>query len=438
MLLLMFIIIMLIAVLILLIYKWLDANQLRKNRRFSQSQGPVTESLNLYRSETERTKQKFPRQQVQEIKKMLETVRIADPEQCPFPLPSSVFEKEAEKVTEDRQGIVTCAGGKTYLTCFLVQLSVLRFKLNCTLPVEIWHLPDELQNEDCRQDLLQNYGDVRLRCLDERLQTQLQWNGSGKYTVKIASIVASDFTHVLFLDADNNVLRDPSFLFETDEYKNFGAIFWPDYWNLEKEAPIFEAVTTKPWYKFAQESGQMVINKAKCWRGLWATLNLHTQFYSHFESLLPCPDNFGDKDTFHTCFLGTNCNFFMIPFPTSSVGFFDNEGKYNGIAMAQKDPKGEFLFVHLNAMKWDVMQFFPSWEVVFTSKPDDKTRWVDRRSHEVFGESVRRFSFCRLFKNYEAICWKELKRIRELPWYKNAYRQSISHRIGSEFIEVNV
>jgi hypothetical protein len=36
---------------------------------------------------------------------------------------------------------------------------------------------------------------------------------------------------VLYLDADNFVLRDPSALFDTQEYKSTAAIFWPDFWS---------------------------------------------------------------------------------------------------------------------------------------------------------------------------------------------------------------
>lgn len=36
---------------------------------------------------------------------------------------------------------------------------------------------------------------------------------------------------MIYLDADNFVLRDPSALFATSEYKNTTALFWQDYWS---------------------------------------------------------------------------------------------------------------------------------------------------------------------------------------------------------------
>lgn len=35
---------------------------------------------------------------------------------------------------------------------------------------------------------------------------------------------------VLFLDSDSFLLRDPSYLFESEEYRATGALFWQDYW----------------------------------------------------------------------------------------------------------------------------------------------------------------------------------------------------------------
>ena len=36
---------------------------------------------------------------------------------------------------------------------------------------------------------------------------------------------------VLMLDADNQLLVSPDILFNMPEYKQHGAVFWPDYWT---------------------------------------------------------------------------------------------------------------------------------------------------------------------------------------------------------------
>ncbi len=35
---------------------------------------------------------------------------------------------------------------------------------------------------------------------------------------------------IIWLDVDNIPLRDPSFLYDSEEYKATGALFWQDYW----------------------------------------------------------------------------------------------------------------------------------------------------------------------------------------------------------------
>ena len=47
---------------------------------------------------------------------------------------------------------------------------------------------------------------------------------------------------IVYLDADNFVLKDPSTLFASPEYNNTGAIFWQDYWS---NSLALEVSTTK-------------------------------------------------------------------------------------------------------------------------------------------------------------------------------------------------
>lgn len=43
------------------------------------------------------------------------------------------------------------------------------------------------------------------------------------------------FDDVLMLDSDNIPVRDPAFLFDSVEFKELGAVFWPDYWKDQPE-----------------------------------------------------------------------------------------------------------------------------------------------------------------------------------------------------------
>lgn len=38
----------------------------------------------------------------------------------------------------------------------------------------------------------------------------------------------SSFSEILYLDSDNLVVRDPTFLFDSPVYKQYGIVLWPD------------------------------------------------------------------------------------------------------------------------------------------------------------------------------------------------------------------
>lgn len=46
------------------------------------------------------------------------------------------------------------------------------------------------------------------------------------YTIKVAALLNSGFEDILFLDADNVAVRDPTYLFDTQEYLDTGAMFF--------------------------------------------------------------------------------------------------------------------------------------------------------------------------------------------------------------------
>ncbi len=98
-------------------------------------------------------------------------------------------------------------------------LQYLRKDLSSTLPVEIWYRSDEIfpHNNTVLAAIL-TLPHIHLREIQDPLAT-------GFY-VKPYVVFFSQFDQVLFLDADNLPLRDPSFLFDTPEFKDTGALFW--------------------------------------------------------------------------------------------------------------------------------------------------------------------------------------------------------------------
>ena len=88
------------------------------------------------------------------------------------------------------------------------------------------------------------------------------------------------------------------------------------------------------------ESGQMVIDKRRCWRALQLTMffNTHSDFFYHW--LL------GDKDTFHMAWR-------RIGQPYGMPMFRPEQDSEDGPVLYQHDFQGRRLFQHRNQDKWN-------------------------------------------------------------------------------------
>jgi len=232
------------------------------------------------------------------------------------------------------RGIVMCAGGVRYFTNAWVGVNMLR-RLGCSLPIEFWHLGEE-ELDDAMGALVAPLG------VELRDATAAGLNSSptplGGWELKPYAILHSRFREVLFLDADNLPVVNPEFLFETPQFKACGAIFWPDYGRLRKTSVIWRHLGLRrpPGPEF--ESGQIVVDKKRCWRALsfclW--LNEHSDLYYKYLH--------GDKETFHLAFKKLNQPFALIPTPIHTLPG----------TMCQHDFDGRRLFQHRNTDKWDL------------------------------------------------------------------------------------
>src|SRR5687768_13573401 len=188
------------------------------------------------------------------------------------------------------RGIVMAAGGPRHFTNAWVTLNVLRRVVGCTLPAQLWYLgPDEMSAEMI--ELLRPLG---VECVDAfEVRRRHPVRRLGGWECKPFAIIHSAFREVLWLDADNSPLVDPSCLFAEREYARTGAMFWPDLTSLPPEHPIWE-ICRVPWRDEPEfESGQIVLDKARCWKALLLTMHLNawSDFYYQYV--------WGDKETFH-------------------------------------------------------------------------------------------------------------------------------------------
>ncbi len=242
------------------------------------------------------------------------------------PFPSETF---------DGQGIVVCGGGIKYGACAYVLVRLLRY-LGCDLPIEVWCLNDD-EFDPSWIELVKPY-DVECVNAAEVLKSHPH-RKLGGWELKPYAILHSRFREILFLDADNVPVVDPSFLFNTPQYTQTGTLFWPDPEDVQT------AVTNSAWDVFDvpycdcpdQESGQLLIDKSRCWSALNLCnyFNEHSNFYYQFV--------YGDKDTFRFAWQRMNqpiC--WPEKFASGEIPF----------VLLQHDFEGNVLFQHRYFHKW--------------------------------------------------------------------------------------
>ncbi len=230
------------------------------------------------------------------------------------------------------RGIVICGGGVRLFANAWVCLRLLRH-LGCALPIELWHLGQAELDEPMRA-LVRPLG---VECVDAlalaRKHPARQLQG---WALKSFALLHSSFQEVLLLDADNVPVANPEFLFDTPEYRRAGAVLWPDQDRLPKEDRAWRIFDVPYRDEPAVESGQILVNKAVCWRALTLArwYNEHAGFYYQHV--------YGDKETFHFAFRKLRA-----PYAMPARGLKMLRG-----AMCQHAFDGRRLFQHRNMDKW--------------------------------------------------------------------------------------
>ncbi len=229
------------------------------------------------------------------------------------------------------RGIVMCSGQRHFPSAW-VCIRMLRH-LGCELPIELWQLSASELAMPMRK-ALERYS---VRCVDaSEVRQQHPVRLLHGWELKPYAILHSGFDEVLFLDADNVPVRDPGFLFEAEPYRRHGAVFWPDYGRLAADRPIWKICRVRYRDEPEFESGQILLDKRRCWNALQLTMHLneHSDFYYDYIH--------GDKETFHMSWRMLGQEYYMVPWPIVPL-----KG-----TMCQHDFDGRRLFQHRNLAKW--------------------------------------------------------------------------------------
>ncbi|MEZ6089746.1 MAG: hypothetical protein R3C05_17305 [Pirellulaceae bacterium] len=267
------------------------------------------------------------------------------------------------------RGIAIVGGGK-YLVSVYVSVRVLRH-VGCDLPIEVWHFDGE--NDPQIEAAIRAYG-VTFRNATTLLKThpfrfiqEHWWRG---WQLKSYALLHSSFENVLLLDADNYPTRDPEYLFDWPDYREHGAVIWPD--QVKSPTIMHDAVRhlfeiDPPTDRMA-ESGQLLMNRRRCWRQL-----VLAGFYNQAADLT-YRYIWGDKDTFPFAFHRTNARYARM-WPECQIV---------PDCLLQYDFNGRVIFQHRVGDKFRLEGS------VFASTPQisDENRYNASLAHEAFCFSV--------------------------------------------------
>ncbi|KAG6612083.1 Kinesin protein [Phytophthora cinnamomi] len=268
-----------------------------------------------------------------------------------FTLPN-VAENETEEQNQTaRDGIVMVVYPKLIPSAYAT-IKTLRDVFGCRLPVEIWFRRAEINGHpDSMKPLMALAADNETSVITFHEITD--WHAAG-YGTKVFAIYNSYFERILFLDADNVPTRDPTFLFDSLEFVENGAVFWPDFWhpgrtifNIHSQSLLWELLDMPFVNMFEQESGQLLIDRRRHAEALELVKFFTFHRPSHFDSMKLAH---GDKDLFRFAWMKLGAPFHMIKAVPALAGKTIN-GSFCGLTMVQHDAQGEVLFMHRNSHK---------------------------------------------------------------------------------------
>lgn len=257
------------------------------------------------------------------------------------------------------RGVVIAAGGAVMLARAYVCVKTIReIAGDRDLPIQVWYLGDQ---ERCNSmfGLLSGLGVDLIDATQVNSSLNCKHPRLGGWELKAFSMVHCPFRNVVSLDSDNTVIRSLGSLLDSVEFARYGAMFWPDYGRLAKNRKcwkVFGGIEYRDEPEF--ESGQMIVDKERCWRELLLSNWYNEQsdfFYRHVH---------GDKDTFHLAWRKLGKQYYMCPFPIDSL---------NGV-MCQHGPDGARHFQHRNSHK---LQFVSNVRVAGFLYEQQCLDWMD-------------------------------------------------------------
>jgi hypothetical protein len=225
------------------------------------------------------------------------------------------------------RGVVIAGGGERFFPSLYVTVRALRH-VGCRLPIQIWYLGRNHEMPAKRKALLAPF---HVECVDaDKVRRRHPARHLDGWQLKVFATLHSPFEEVLFLDADCYPCRNPEFLFELEDYRARGAIFWPDTEGIDYRLVWSAFGVRDPRRLGSVESGQFVLHKRLCWRPLnlaWFYNDRSDYYYNY---------GYGDKHTFEVAWERCAQPFVM----------WERKAKWVGAAYLHSGPDRLPLFVH--------------------------------------------------------------------------------------------
>lgn len=232
------------------------------------------------------------------------------------------------------RGIVMVAGGEKYLPCAYVCVRMIRSN-GCKLPIQIWHI-GAMEADTTVKALFDGMGVEFVDCMDVIAANPCRRVGG--WEMNPYAIIHSRFREVVFLDADNIPLINVETMFEWEEYKQRGAVFWPDYGRLDKTRSIWRLLDIEYRDEPEFESGQIVVDKRRCWKELQLTMCLNEHSDTYYQHV------WGDKETYHMAWRYLQTEYAMVPTAIRRLKS----------TMCQHDFNGNIVLQHRNMDKFSL------------------------------------------------------------------------------------
>ena len=273
----------------------------------------------------------------------------------------NIIPNEPNEIKKDK-GVVICAGSNHFVSSVI--LINLLIKKDPNVYIEWYYVGDELI--DFQINYLKTVSNINLRnCLD----IIPKWFGNipeehiKGFMIKPFALMVSEIENILLIDGDNMPVFDINTLFENENYIKYGNIFWLDLLFSSEETnkqmmsqgvEIYEKLGIQsPMDKGFNlaESGQVVVNKIKCWKALCLSyfLNFH---YKIFYSLF-----FGDKDLYYIAFQFTNTEYYQSPYYPHGISTEDKSFAISNTIIQRHPNDGSYGFIHRTLSKLSINKF---------------------------------------------------------------------------------